>query len=250
MEFLHVAIIVASLGFLDATSCYFLTKTFNFDWNKKNGWKANMSTAVFYKTKLSSVYCSYDEICCGQSCCPDPSATPSYYYSETYNYQYYSGEEDSQVSTGSYLGMAFAIVVGFSICMSCCIACCKQKENERTNNMTLSNVQPVVAYSSDNGAIIIRQEPRDNPSSSSSASSSSGEGGNSNHDTSQMLGASESHGFSLQDTQGNRAPPYECANLSQISEPPPSYEYVMSHNYPTYSDSRYDSTKAINEQGS
>lgn len=50
-------------------------------------------------------------------------------------------------STGSSLGVAFAVVVGFSFCMSCCIACCKQQKNER-QNVTVSNVQPIVAYSS------------------------------------------------------------------------------------------------------
>lgn len=245
MEFLHVAVIVSLLGFLDAKSCYFLTKTFNWDWNKYD-WRANTSLSVFYETKLSSVYCSYDEICCGQSCCPDPSVTPKYYYYDTYNYQYDSSEDDSQMSTGSSLGVAFAVVIGFSFCMSCCIACCKQQKNEG-QNVTVSNVQPIVAYSSDNGAVIIRQVPRDNTSFPSPASSSPGWGDNSNHDTSQPYAASETYGFNSLDTRENEAPPYESANLLQITEPPPSYEYVMSHNYPTNTDNENSSAKTSNE---
>lgn len=235
MELLHVVVIVPLLGFLDAKSCYFLTKTSYWGLNDNDG-KANPSLSVFYKTKLSNLYCSYDKICCGQSCCPDPSITP----------KYDSSDDDSQMSTGSSLGVAFAVVVGFSFCMSCCIACCKQQKNER-QNVTVSNVQPIVAYSSDNGAVIIRQVPRDNTSFSSPASSSPGGGDISSHDTSQPYAASETYGFNSLDTRENEAPPYESANLLQITEPPPSYEYVMSHNYPTNSDNENSSAKTSNE---
>lgn len=89
----------------------------------------------------------------------------------------------------------------------------------------------------DIGAVIVRQVPRDNTSStSSSASSSPGGEDNSNHDTRQPYAASETYGFSSLDNRENEAPPYESANLLQVTEPPPSYEYVMSHNYPTNSD--------------
>lgn len=245
MELLQVVVIVTLLGFLDAKSCYFITKTFNWDWNK-NGWMANTSLSEFYKTKISSVYCSYDEICCGRSCCPDPSVTPKYYYYDTYNYQYDSSDDDSKMSTGSTLGTAFAVVIGFSFCMSCCIACCKQQKNE-TQNVNVCNAPPIVAYSSDNGAVIVRQVPRDNTSSSSSASSSPGGEDNSNHDTSQPYAASETYGFSSLDNRENEAPPYESANLLQVTEPPPSYEYVMSHNYPTNSDNEKSLAKTSNE---
>lgn len=90
--------------------------------------------------------------------------------------------------------------------------------------------------------------PRDNTSSSSSsASSSPGGEDNSNHDTRQPYAASETYGFSSLDNQENEAPPYESANLLQVTEPPPSYEYVMSHNYPTHSDNEKSLAKTSNE---
>lgn len=149
MELLHVAVIVTSLGILDAKSCYFLKKTFasNWDFNRLQYGLNQSSSSALYRTTLRSVYCSYDEICCGQSCCPDPSFTPKYYY-ETYSYQYDSSDDDSQLSTGSSLGMTFAIVLGLSFFASCCIACLKKQENQR-QNMTFRNVHPVVAYSSE-----------------------------------------------------------------------------------------------------
>lgn len=81
------------VGFLDAKSCYFIKTIINWgrDWND---FKTNTS---LYKTKISSVYCSYDEVCCGKSCCPDPSVTPKYYYYDTYNYQYDSSDDDSKM---------------------------------------------------------------------------------------------------------------------------------------------------------
>lgn len=243
MELLQVVVIVTLLGFLDAKSCYFIKTIINWgrDWND---FKTNTS---LYKTKISSVYCSYDEVCCGRSCCPDPSVTPKYYYYDTYNYQYDSSDDDSKMSTGSTLGTAFAVVIVFSFCMSCCIACCKQQKNER-QNVNVCNAPPIVAYSSDIGAVIVRQVPRDNTSSSSSsASSSPGGEDNSNHDTSQPYAASETYGFSSLDTREHEAPPYESANLLQVTEPPPSYEYVMSHNYPTNSDNEKSSAKTSNE---
>lgn len=99
----------------------------------------------------------------------------------------------------------------------------------------------------DSGAVIIRQAPRENLSSSSSASSSSVMGDNCDHDTSQPYRASETYGSSSQDTRGSIPPPYGSENPLQNSEPPPSYEYVMSHNYLSYTDNKSDSAKTINE---
>lgn len=99
----------------------------------------------------------------------------------------------------------------------------------------------------DSGAVIIRQAPRENLSSSSSASSSSVMGDNCDHDTSQPYRASETYGSSSQDTRGNIPPHYGSENPLQNSEPPPSYEYVMSHKYLSYTDNKSDSAKTINE---
>lgn len=84
------------LGILDAKSCYFLKKTFTSDWdfNRLQDGLNQISSSTPYR---SSVYCSYDEVCCGRSCCPDPSVTPKYYYYDTYNYQYDSSDDDSKM---------------------------------------------------------------------------------------------------------------------------------------------------------
>ncbi|XP_052679752.1 uncharacterized protein LOC128160465 isoform X2 [Crassostrea angulata] len=194
-------------GILAAKSCYFLKKTFTSDWdfNRLQDGLNQISSSTPYRTTLSSVYCSYDEVCCGQSCCPDPSVTPQYYY-DTYNYQYYSSDDDSDMSFFWLVGLVFVIgLIGTGLCLL--VSYVMKQGNQQ--NMTVRNVHPVVADSSDNGAVIIRQAPGENPSPSS--------------------------------TRGNTPPSYESENISQNSEPPPSYEYVMSHNYLPYTGNKSDS---------
>eukprot|EP00105_Crassostrea_gigas_P023264 XP_011443036.1 PREDICTED: uncharacterized protein LOC105339265 [Crassostrea gigas] len=220
IEFLHIAVIVNSLGILDAKSCYFLKKTFTSDWdfNRLQDGLNQISSSTPYRTTLSSVYCSYDEVCCGQSCCPDPSVTPQYYY-DTYNYQYYSSDDDSDMSFFGLVGLVFVIGLtgtGLYLFVSYVM---KQGHQQ---NMTVRNEHPVVADSSDNGAVIIRE----NPSTSS---------------TNQPYRAPETDGSSSQNTRGNVPPSYESENILQNSEPPPSYEYVMSHNYLPYTGNKSDS---------
>lgn len=71
--YLTIVNIIFCLGFLDAKICYFLTKSFasediEYDWN-------HSKIILHYKSKLSSVNCENDEICCRTTCCSDSSVS-------------------------------------------------------------------------------------------------------------------------------------------------------------------------------
>ena len=80
----------------------------------------------------------------------------------------------------------------------------------------------------DNGTVVIRQP---SPPLSQSSSSSNQEN---DYQHTQINPDTDS---SLEGAHQTTAPAHNRTAVSQQSEPPPSYEYVMSHNYPIVEES-------------
>ena len=82
----------------------------------------------------------------------------------------------------------------------------------------------------DNGAVVIRQ-------SSPAASRSSSLSSNQENDYQRPPPLNPDTDSSLEGAHQTTAPAHNRTAVSQQSEPPPSYEYVMSHNYPIVEES-------------
>ncbi|XP_048738591.1 uncharacterized protein LOC125653259 [Ostrea edulis] len=227
MECLHLLIIVTALGFSDTKYCTYYEK--GLDWKS---WKTNSSSYnLHYKIKKSRVYCSFDEYCCGSSCCRNTSYTTyNYYYYDSYKSTY--TEDSYEISSGSSLGIAFALVVGFSFCITCCVACSKRSENT-DSPLPMRNAQPIVAYSSNNGTVVIRHTQQDEVLSTSSTSSTSDREGSSHGSELQTIGPIRSFGSPSNGIQGPRL------SASAMEEPPPPYDVVMSQNYPIINETKH-----------
>ena len=81
----------------------------------------------------------------------------------------------------------------------------------------------------DNGTVVIRQ-----PSPPLSQSSSSS---NQDNDYQPIPPMNPFLNSSPESAYEAAAPPYDGAAVAQHTEPPPSYDYVMSHNYPILEES-------------
>ena len=80
----------------------------------------------------------------------------------------------------------------------------------------------------DNGAVVIRQS---SPAASRSSSS------NQENDYQRPPPVNQDTDSSLEGAHQTTAPAHNRTAVSQQSEPPPSYEYVMSHNFPILEES-------------
>ena len=88
--------------------------------------------------------------------------------------------------------------------------------------------ESLMIYSfADNGAVVIRQ-------SSPAASRSSSSNQENDYQHTQINPDTDS---SLEGAHQTTAPAHNRTAVSQQTEPPPSYEYVMSHNYPILEES-------------
>ena len=82
----------------------------------------------------------------------------------------------------------------------------------------------------DNGTVVIRQP---SPSLSQSSSSSNQEDDNQPiPPMNPLLNSSPEGAYEA------TAPPYDSTAVAQHAEPPPSYDYVMTHNYPILEESK------------
>lgn len=225
MELLHIMAFVTLQGFLDAKICYFLTKSFasediEYDWN-------HSKIILHYKSKLSSVNCENDEICCRTTCCSDSSVSKA---------------EDIIMSSDFTLGMAFGGMFLVSVCVGCCVECCRRRkiqrrrenrrrrENQR-QNAAVRVVQPSIACSSQNGTVIVRTPYEDTYSGGKTLSHVP-------QPSSQLHGVSGTDGSFRQGTPEDVVSFGEGARLSQTPDLPPSYEDVMSQNYLINSDGK------------
>lgn len=212
--------IVTLQGFLDAKICYFLKKSFAFedieyDWNRSK-------IILHYKSKLSSVNCENDEICCRTTCCSHSSVSKA--------------EEDIIMSSDFTLGMAFGGMFLVSVCVGCCVECCRRRKNQRRRENQIQNtavrvVQPAVACSSQNGTVIVRTPYEDIYSGRKTLSHVP-------QPSSQLHGALGTDGSFRHGTPEDVVSSGEGARLSQTPDLPPSYEDVMSQNYLINSDGK------------
>ncbi|XP_062589231.1 uncharacterized protein LOC134250888 [Saccostrea cucullata] len=203
---------------LDAETCYFYEKVMD---KNLNSWSTFYSmnekdSRVRYKIQQSSFYCSFNQYCCWKDCC--------------YKYQN-EPEEDSEdntaLSTASVWGIIIGVGMGTCVCLFCCVQLCKSDNAAQTSI-------PMTVARSDNGTVVVRQR---NPEESDAAPLTLLFPDGQNIEPPTRSSLEPERGVPGNQTDlGSTSSPNEYNNSSphtiDYTLPPPSYEYVMSHNFP------------------
>ncbi|XP_062577591.1 uncharacterized protein LOC134244664 [Saccostrea cucullata] len=240
------AIIVLPLAPVYADVCISYKKSV--DWIRMLEKTKNSSFyGCLYKSKMSTIYCYTEQYCCGSGCCENKSYRNYYEYYSSYDNGNTQGSYE--MSFGGTFGIAIALVVGLTFCLACCISCCKQNQNDETP-MSIREVQPIVAYSSSNGTVVVRQAPPAGGSLSSISSNSDREvlrqsspeqtpvsGYTNVPPQTPVRGYTNAPPPFIQES-GREANDFNNTQPSDLTAPPPSYDDVISQNYPIFSESK------------
>ncbi|XP_048745324.2 uncharacterized protein LOC125658200 [Ostrea edulis] len=207
--------LVCSLPVLGAEICEFYKKIFDMDWSKWNASNIGKNNVSFrYRINRSTWYCAGSMYCCGRDCCHDPS--------------YYDSNQGrkSTTSAGTVVGAVVGGTVGVCALLLCCMAFRKIQRSRDT-------AIPMRVTYSDTGTAVIRQRYPD-------------EAGvppvptiHDRQDISRHSPSSVHNTYvisSPQDIPESNVPQHgydhSLTHSTTLDAPPPSYEYVMSHDVP------------------
>ncbi|XP_061178730.1 uncharacterized protein LOC133187392 [Saccostrea echinata] len=242
MDYLPQVVTLFSSVLVDAEYCLYYTKSLA--WTSFLSDENKTSLSPRYKTKSFSVYCSYGEYCCGRVCCRNQSNN-NYYISTYYDENHYMTSEDDGLSTGGTFGLVFALVVAISVCALCCNVCCKQN-GSGDSPFPIRHVPTIAAYSSNSGTVVIQQTPARNENLIRSTATSGIESRpeQSSPSTRRMCSHTNSPSYEI---QTSRIPidSNDYAQCLDFTAPPPSYDDVISQNYPILSESETWKTESV-----
>ncbi|XP_062609935.1 uncharacterized protein LOC134271733 [Saccostrea cucullata] len=203
---------------LDAETCYFYETALD---KNLNSWSTFYSVneidfKVRYKIQQSSFYCSFDQYCCQKDCCYKYQSEPEE-----------ESEDNTSFPTASVWGIIIGVGVGTCLCVYCCVKLCNSDNAAQTSI-------PMTVSRSDNGTVVIRQR---NPEESDAATLTPVFPDGQNIERHQESGLEpERRGPGSQTDLRSTSSPNEYNNSSShtidYTLPPPSYEYVMSRNFP------------------
>ncbi|XP_061187873.1 uncharacterized protein LOC133195910 [Saccostrea echinata] len=242
IDYILSVIIVVSLVPVHAEVCIYYKKSV--DWSRMLLENKNSSfPRSIYKSRIDTFYCYTEQYCCGSSCCENKTYKNYYEYYDNYNYR--NTDDNYEMSSGGTFGIAIALVVGLTFCLACCISCCKQQENGETA-LSIREVQPIVAYSSNNGTVVVRQAPPEDDSRSTTSSISDREGSPQSPPSQRQTSDHDYSDASPHYIQGSsiQSSGFNYAQSSDFTAPPPSYDDVISQNYPILSENKNSRTES------
>ncbi|XP_061178731.1 uncharacterized protein LOC133187393 [Saccostrea echinata] len=206
---------------LDAEICEFYEKVMDWDWNNWNTSAIKKKySRIRYKIQRSSFYCYSNQYCCWKDCC---------YKYKTESYE--DDEDKTKLSTDSVWGIIIGVTVGCCLFLACCVQLCKSGHTAQTTI-------PMTVARSDDGTVIVRQRNSEEPNASASMPLFPDGQNTVQHSRSPLddNSCSERAVPGNQSDLGPMSSPNEYNNRSSHTTdytlPPPSYEYVMSHDFP------------------
>ncbi|XP_056000685.1 uncharacterized protein LOC125653267 isoform X2 [Ostrea edulis] len=170
---------------------------------------------VRYKIKRYTWYCFFDQDCCFGSCCSRD------YDNDDGLYTYTSNTTPYAAIVGITVGVAF----GVFLCIACWINFCKSDGN--------TNLARGVTYTA-NDTVVIRQRPQGDTESPLLPPLSDRQ--NTPQCSPSRVDGNSTVDRNVHSNQGNpemnSSPGGHFTHTTELIEPPPSYEYVMSHDFP------------------